>query len=861
MTHIKYSYLNKYTLLFCFIIPLLNPVFGQNSQIKSNPDLYTFSGSRNNHSVKNISMGWEIITPEQNLSVTVNLPILAPRDINRITFSKTFQIPDSLRKRKLIIWFPGIGGKADININNIQVLQRLNFPSGFKIQIPMNLLNISGENTLDIVIRRSESPDEGIPNFVKIFKPQQNLGITGDIYLEWLPAAYFTDLNYTYKKNKLSISYQLLIDDTYKINNEINPKVRCEEEIRDPEGNLIFSRFEYLDLKTMTKKFNRTTYINNPIHWSSDSPQFYLLRFTAKSGTGLIAFHEQKIGLKQIAFNNQKMFINNNPIELKGINYRLNFPIVTNEQDNGFSRDKFIRELKDDFIDIKNLGFNAIRFPNTPPHPVCLFLADSLGLYLFCEIGMWRIPEPYFRDDHLLQISKKVAEEIIMLHSLHPSFTALGIGNEIPVHLPSVKKYMLILKGYIKQKSPLPLYLIPLNIDLISQGPITDFYMYNKYDLSVLTDFNEILNADIFRQGATLIFGNVGFSIARISKNRENIDTEDIQSARMQEFLRLASDQFNFGGYFIESYQDWEADIPSRLGQQGASGKYIYPYGLISHDDKKRDLYNRIPQLLNGEYPLKPADKMPSQKSNFFSITVFVFSIAILFIYRGNYRFRENLKRSMAHPYGFFVDLRDRRIISILNSTIIGLYTNFLVSILIAAYIYYMRDNVLMEEMLSSVLVPLHLKLIYLELIKSPLYISLIIWLSFYLLQLTIVILLKIINLLAAEKIRFKQYLAVCNWAGAPLFLLLPLSMLSHHLMHFEMSHPLIILILFLFFFWYNFRLGNGLRVLLSMRVYKILVLLIVIYGGAIFAFGAIYESNYGLITYFQLLTDAYPLF
>ena len=215
----------------------------------------------------------------------------------------------------------------------------------------------------------------------------------------------------------------------------------------------------------------------------------------------------------------------------------------------------------------------------------------------------------------------------------------------------------------------------------------------------------------------------------------------------------------------------------------------------------------------------------------------------------------------MAHPYGFFVDLRDRRIISILNSTIIGLYTNFLVSILIAAYIYYMRDNVIMEEMLSSVLVPLHLKFIYLELIKSPLYISLIIWLSFYLLQLTIVILLKIINLLAAEKIRFKQYLAVCNWAGAPLFLLLPVSMLSHHLMHFEMLHPLIILILFLFFFWYNFRLGNGLRILLSMRVYKILLLLIVIYGGAIFAFGAIYESNYGLITYFQLLTDAYPLF
>jgi hypothetical protein len=215
----------------------------------------------------------------------------------------------------------------------------------------------------------------------------------------------------------------------------------------------------------------------------------------------------------------------------------------------------------------------------------------------------------------------------------------------------------------------------------------------------------------------------------------------------------------------------------------------------------------------------------------------------------------------MAHPYGFFVDLRDRRIISIINSSIIGLYTNFLVSIIIAAYIYFMRDNLLMEEILSAILVPLKAKFLYLELVKSPLYISVFIWFVFYLLQLTIVILLKIINLLATEKIRFKQYLAVSNWAGAPLFILFPVSMLSYHLMQFQVARPLIILILGLFFFWYNFRLGNGLRVLLTMRTYKIVILLIFLYGGAIFAFVTIYETNYGFLTYLKLLKDAYPLF
>jgi hypothetical protein len=611
----------------------------------------------------------------------------------------------------------------------------------------------------------------------------------------------------------------------------------------------------------MTKKFSRATYLDHPISWSPDSVEFYTLSLTAKSGTGLIAFHEQKIGLREITFVNQQMMINNLPLKLKGVNYRLEIPIFDQNLAHRSQQELFIKKLKEDFIDIKKLGFNAIRFPNHTPHPYCFYLADSLGLYIFCEIGLWRIPEGYFRDDHLLQISKRVADDITLLYDHHPSFVALGIGNEIPIHMPSVKKFMLILRGYIEQKSSLQLYLIPLNIDLITQRPITDFYMCNKYDLSILTDFEEIVSAEVYREGASLIFGNIGFSTANISTVIDQDGIQKRQSARLQNFLERVSNQKNYGGFFLESYRDWIADSPARLGKKVTSGVYSYPYGLITLDDKKRDLYFRIPQLLNDDFPVPVIDRISAKKSNFFSISVFLFSIIILFIYRSNYRFRENLKRSMAHPYGFFVDLRDRRIISILNSTIIGLFTNFLVASLIAAYIYYIRDDILIEEIISSILVPIQAKTLYLEFIKSPLYISMVIWLIFYLLQLTVVILLKIVNLLATEKIRFKQYLAVCNWAGAPLFLLFPVSLLSYHLMHFQVARPIIILILFLFFLWYNIRLGNGLRVLLSLRVYKIVMLLLIFYGGAFFAFGAIYETKYGLLTYIKLLKDAYPLF
>jgi hypothetical protein len=146
-------------------------------------------------------------------------------------------------------------------------------------------------------------------------------------------------------------------------------------------------------------------------------------------------------------------------------------------------------------------------------------------------------------------------------------------------------------------------------------------------------------------------------------------------------------------------------------------------------------------------------------------------------------------------------------------------------------------------------------------LVASPYKITFFLWFIFYILQLLIVVLLKMFNFFAQEKIRFKQYLAVCNWAGSSLLLLFPLSLLSFHLMKYEIYHLLGVLLMFVFFFWYNFRLGNGLRVLMSISVIKIFALIILTYCGMLFTFGAIFESKYGLITYFRLLTDATLLF
>ncbi len=838
-----------------------NLLFAQSIESNRGMNFYSFSQTKNLHSVVPIDKGWQLLSSGDIISDNVALPVLAPIALTQITFINNFQVPDSLKDQSLLIHFSEIRGIASIKLNNILILHRLNYPSGFSIPIPTNILNMNNDNTLEITIRKPESPEEGIPHMVQVFNPIRQLGICGEIYIEWIPSVFFSNLSYQYEDNKLSYEYEMTVTTDGSFVNAYNSKIRCEEQVISPTGDIIFKRFEYLDQKDLHKRFNRTIEILRPETWSSDKPSFYIIRLRALSGTGLIASSEQKIGLIQNQFKNGVFYSNKIPARINGINYRINFPIIMENKSYSISRNDFYEQLKNDFIDIKNLGFNAIRFPNTLPHPYCFYLADSLGLYLFVENGLWRIPEPYFRDDRLLQAVKDIADETVKMYALHPSFTAFGIGNEIPLHLPTVKKFILILKGFIEQKSTTLLYLSPINFDLVTQKPITDFYIYNKYDISLLRDFTKIENSRLFKNGSSLFFGNVGFSLTAEIDENDPLEVEELQSARMQSFFKRIEGKPEISGFFLESYRDWETNSPSRVTHNVMPDHCIYPYGLLDWEGNKRDLHRRVKQFLNSEYFLPETSLKLAKRSNFFSISVFILSILFLFIYRRDYRFRENLKRSLSHPYGFFADLRDRRIIAIVDSTIIGLYTNFLVSTVLSAYFYYNRDNLLIEEYLSSVLVPLNLKFFYLQIVDSPLYISIFIWFCFYIMQLTVVILLKISNLFAGENIRFRQYLAICNWAGAPLLFLLPVSLLSYHLMYYGIYHILFFVILAFFFLWYNFRLGNGLRVLRTTRAYKIFTFMVLTYGIALFSFVTFFDSKYGLITYFKLLLDANPLF
>ena len=809
----------------------------------------------NKHNFVFFTSGWQMVLDENTPIQDITIPVLLPQETDIAIFQKSFIIPDSLKNFDLRIWILGIQGSAEIKYNGYLLNNHTNISTSFFIDVPRHLLLPGRKNQLEIQIRKPSEISEAIPNFVNLFSPTTPLSILREVYLEWIPPISFSELNYQSVNDQLEYSYRLQIKNSDLIKSPPE-KIRIEEVIFDPSGNKIFNHFEYINLEEVNKSFNRRTAIKEPLLWHPASPFLYTIELRLFTRSGLKASYSKKIGIRFIRISGGQILLNEKPLYIKGITYRE----VYDNKILSTQSSEFYNRLKTDFKAIKNLGFNALRFPHAVPHPYAAYLADSLGLFLFIENGIWRVPSDFFVQDEFLQNSKKIATEIMQTFYLHPSFIALGLGQEIPIHIPAVQKFILILKEYLKQKYRVFVYLSPINDKHYTPGSLVDFYMINKYDTKILSDVENFNSGRWPMLNVPFIFGNIGFAVHSTGIGNE-IDWEKQQVSKIQESLVLINSIKNLDGFFIESFRDWQAEFSSSVTEKITGNRYIYPYGMISHTGRQRTIYSIISGMLNQNYVQIQDIIGKDKQNNFFSITVFISSVIVLLIYRRNFRLRENIKRSFAHPYGFYVDLRDRRIISIFNSVLTGLYTNLLVSIIIAAFCYYYHDNLLFEEYFSYIFFPFGMMNFYLSIFSTPWLLVIWIWLSFYLLQLLVVIVLKIINLFSKNRLRLRQILAICNWAGLPLIFLAPVSLLSYHLLQSENYKIYIIIIMVIFFLWYNYRLANGMRVLFMIRGYKVFIIMILTYCLVLSIFGAFFESKYYMLSYFKLLTMAGNLF
>lgn len=767
--------------------------------------------------------------------------------LERFKVEGHFTLPAREQNGRYVMICHGLKGSAHIYLNNRLIRFKNNDGVPFRLEFDNEDLRFDDPNILRMDMELPQSADRGFPDYVHLFNEAACLGITRPLFIHFEPYNGIDDFRASLqsienKTARIAISYRVRLDPRLP---ESARKISVTERINSDQGETLSSS----TLKISDASLSRSAAFSIPasLLWSPKSPRMMSAEITLRNNNQIIARRSIGFGVKKFEISRGKFLLNNKPVIIKGVNYYENL--------HSFKDKRYYDLIQSDFSAIKSLGFNAIRFPHYVPDPAMIAIADSLGLMLFAELPIHRYPEPLYLNDILLENSKNSIKGLARFYYNNPAFTAFGIGQEVPIYKSSAQKFMLILKSFVSSNLPVPSYLSPVPGRAHSLELSADFYLFDLYE-----PLQTYPGLDKIDRSAYLLAGKAG-----IVKN-DNIDEwdSDLSNMKRAAFLkreiRVLLNDLNFQGGFIESYSDWHAETPTHLTVND-SNSTLMPHGLYTEDRRLKHWAKNLNDLWEAKSEPLVVDKTQEKRTNFFSILLFFATILFFAVYRQRPRLRENVRRAFRHSYGFFVDMRERRIIPLFNSFMVGGFAALIFSAYFSSFFYYYNDSYGMQELISLFLIPLGIFDEYLILSNNPATLTLVFFLVFFLYPIFVSVILKIISIFSGERIRFRQGLAIGFWSGVPLFFMLPLSMIVYHLMRYPGLKMYLFYILVFFIIWAHLRIINGIRVLFLTKLGKVFIIILLSYIIPFFIFWAVFRPEPHWYDYFNLLLSGRGLF
>lgn len=286
---------------------------------------------------------------------------------------RTFTIPENWSDREIFLHFGAAKAGLEVYVNGMRVgySQGSSTPHEFNVTQYVHC----GENQVTAVVYRYtdgtylEDQDMwfmcGIFREVYVFsEPKQTLR---DVYVT-------TDLVNDYTDADLGID--CFIRDYAQGGNMVS----CEVTLVAKDGTrTLIGKSEIATTAHTACKMYFKKRIENPLLWSSESPNLYTLVFKIESSAG-ITYKSIRIGFKEVKIDGEKILVNGKPLLIRGTNRHDYDP------DFGWSvpDERYIQDLNL----MKQANINAIRTSHYPNDPRFYDLCDEYGFWVMdeCEL-------------------------------------------------------------------------------------------------------------------------------------------------------------------------------------------------------------------------------------------------------------------------------------------------------------------------------------------------------------------------------------------------------------------------------------------------------------------------------------------
>ncbi|MBA7625327.1 Beta-glucuronidase [subsurface metagenome] len=186
--------------------------------------------------------------------------------------------------------------------------------------------------------------------------------------------------------------------------------------------------------------------IDEATFWSPDSPHLYEMVVELLSPEGApIDEYTLSIGIRTIEVKNDRLYLNGEPIFLKGFGKHEDFPIIGK----GLSLPLIVK----DYSLMKWIGANSFRTSHYPYSEEMMNMADKEGFLVIDEIPAVGL---FFGkgNKRRLSLCKQYLRELIARDKNHPSVIMWSIANEPHSTKPEAKEFFRQLYQHTKKLDP-----------------------------------------------------------------------------------------------------------------------------------------------------------------------------------------------------------------------------------------------------------------------------------------------------------------------------------------------------------------------------------------------------------------------
>jgi hypothetical protein len=767
---------------------------------------------------------FEVDGEEGNQS-SVKVPSLSDYE-GLIRYRRPFVLEEQHRNKFYYLVLEGISQRATVRINGQYIAALENPYARHRIAVSGELLLYGKENIIELDVDSRYDYNYSIPVGPKLGVWNTGNGIHRELYLEVVHPVHmnqvktFQTFNRDFSDAQLWSKVMLFRSPQYAQAGPDGDDGYIVEVALFKDSALVAQKQSF-DIKLGNQLEWETTLsltVNNVEKWEPDNPALYQQRISvyAKNKRRLLDRQWQTIGFREFKIVADRFFLNGKRFTIKGIDYPQFFP--------GYQDMVIFPVIEKDFAHIKTLGVNTITSGGRPLPETVLEIADRLGLVILQEFQAYYTPASKLNDDDFLDKAGKRFQQMVIDGRNHPSVVAWGIGRNFDASSPAATDYWIHLRSQAKALDNRPFFLTTQLPNAEKLGYSLDFILVDAFFWkNDKRFFNNIRRVKNRYPGKPVVIAGIG-KIVQPGNNKGTLNpiSEESQAALINVRLRMVYDSGLATGAIVSAYSDYETEIPNTFAQL-TGNDLQFPVGVVDLQRKERPAAQAVQYAFRedrnfafrtGEEPTSPG---------FLYIGPAILNLLLgLIIYRNSNRFKENLKRSLAHPFGFFSDIRDRRIIPLPQSIWLVIIIGVNWAIFYSSILYHLRFSVLFDYWIGvflpfESLIPIISVFMWEPHIGIPI-LTLVVIAIFFITGLMV----RFISFFTRIKITMRQATSLAFWSTTNFAIMVPFSVFFFSLFEYQFLTEWLLLIWAVFHLWFALRVINGTRVLLNVPYFNI---------------------------------------